>query len=59
MKQATRLTRAMKEACTAYNLNWKEWLCLGETEFSYKLVHRETGRVKSLDKYAVRKRDRR
>lgn len=59
MKQATKLTRAMKEACSAYRLNWKEWLCLGETEFSYKLIHRETGRIKSLDKYVARKRDRR
>lgn len=59
MKQPTKLTRKMKECCSAADLNWKDWLCVGETEFSYKLIHRQTGRIKSLDKFIYEKGKRR
>lgn len=57
MKQPKRLTRKQKECLSAQDLNWREWLLLEETEFSYRLVHKVTGRIKRVDKFVKRRKN--
>ena len=55
MKQPKRLTRSQKEALSAYYLPAKEYSLVEETEFYIKVIHRDTGRIKMVDKYARRR----
>ena len=57
MKQPKKLTRAQKEACSAHHLNAEHWLLIEETEFYLKLINKETGRRKTIDKFAKIKRE--
>lgn len=51
MKQPKRLTRIQKECLTAHYLDPDKWMLVEETEFYYKVIHKETGRIRSLDKF--------
>lgn len=51
MKQPKKLTRAQKEACSAHHLNAEHRLLIEETEFYLKLVNKETGSRKTIDKF--------
>lgn len=51
MKQPKKLTREQKEALTASHLNAKEWMLIEETDFYLKVVNKETGQRKSVDKF--------
>lgn len=49
----TSLTRQEKEACTAYGLNWREWVHL-EHKDRYRVVigNINTGEKKTINRYA-------
>ena len=51
MKQPKKLTRTQKEVVANHGLKPDEWSLVEETEFYYKLVNKETGIVKSVDKF--------
>mgnify|MGYP007050376758 CR=1 FL=1 len=51
MKQPKRLTREQKEAVAASRLNQKKWRLAGETEFYLKVIHKESGIIRSVDKF--------
>lgn len=56
MKQPKKLTRDQKSCLFAHNLNWKDWMLVEETEFCYRIIHKTTRVIKSVDKFARRKR---
>lgn len=51
MKQPKKLTRKQKYCLSAHYLNWKEWMLIEETEFYYKIINKNTGKIKSVDKF--------
>ena len=51
MKQPKRLCREQKEAVQASGFNPNNWMLAGETEFYLKIIHKETGIVRSVDKF--------
>lgn len=55
MKQPKKLTRQQKGTCSAHHLNAEHWLLVEETEFYLKLINKETGSRKTIDKF-TRKR---
>lgn len=56
MKQPKRLTRKQKECLSAHMVNWHNWSFVEETDFSYRMVNKKTGAIKSFDKFTRRKR---
>ena len=52
MKQAKRLTREYKEAVHAYGLNPENWMLQKDGDVYITIVHKITGTVKRIDKYA-------
>lgn len=53
MKQPKALTRNQKEAVSAYNLNPKDWAYVEDiSEMYIKIINKDTGKVKLIDKYA-------
>ena len=51
MKQPSKLTRTQKEVVANHGLRPNEWSLVEETEFYYKLINKETGLIKSVDKF--------
>lgn len=51
MKQPKKLTREQKCCVSAHCLNPKDWMFVGETEFYYKIINKNTGAIKSIDKF--------
>lgn len=51
MKQPKKLTRLQKECLSAYRLNAKNWALVEETDFYLKIVNKQTGARKTLDKF--------
>lgn len=56
MKQPKKLNRAQKEAVSAANLNPEHWMLVREMEFYIKIVNKETGKQKIIDKFRKGKR---
>lgn len=56
MKQAKKPTREQKEILSNNYLNWKDWAVIKDGDFRLTVIHKETGRVKFIDKFARRKR---
>lgn len=54
MKQPKKLTREQKCCVSAHYLNPKDWMLLDETEFYYKIINKNTGAIKSIDKFRRR-----
>lgn len=52
MKQPKKLTRDLKEAVSAYNLNADDWMLAQDGEIYVKIIHKETGITKMIDKLA-------
>lgn len=50
MKQPKKLTREQKKAVSAYNLNPKNWMVLEELGEYLKLINKETGKTKIIDR---------
>lgn len=59
MKQAKRLTRVQKECLSAHHLNPNNWALVAETEFYLKIINKENGKTKTVDKFNQRKGDER
>lgn len=51
MKQPRKLTRDQKECLSAHYLNAEQWLLVEETEFYLKIINRETGKRRTVDKF--------
>lgn len=52
MKQPKKLTRAQKEAVSAYHLSVDDWMHLEDVGDSYiKIINKKTGKVKIIDKH--------
>lgn len=51
MKQPSRLTRLQKECLVAHKLNPHEWMLVEETEFFYRIIHKEKQIIKMVDKF--------
>lgn len=57
MKRAKRLTRNQKECLSAHHLKADDWQLVSESEFYYKVIHKETKQIKTLDKFRREKRN--
>lgn len=55
MKQPKKPSRRQKECMSAHYLDWKKWMIVEETEFYLKIINKETGRRKTIDKYLRRR----
>ena len=55
MKRPKKLTREQKEVVANHGLRPDEWSLVAETEFYYKLMNKETGLIKSVDKFRRKK----
>lgn len=52
-----KLTREQKECLSAHYLNCKDWMLVEETDFYYRIINKNTGVIKSVDKFRrVRRR---
>lgn len=51
MKQPKRLTREQKVCLSAHHLKADNWMLVEETEFYLKVVNKESGRKRTLDKF--------
>ena len=51
-KQPKPLTRNQKELLSRIGLNWKEWSLMKEMETKLILIHKQTGRIKAVNKNA-------
>ncbi len=51
MKQPKRLTRQQKQIVTANGLNAGNWMLAEETDFYLKLINKETGKKRAVDKF--------
>lgn len=56
MKQPKALTREQKEVVSSHNWPAKDYMLVEETEFYYKLIHKDTGKIKIIDKFKRGKR---
>lgn len=56
MKQPKRLSRVQKECLSAHHLVADNWALVEETEFYLKVINKETGARKTLDKFRREKR---
>ena len=56
MKQPKKLTGEQKECLSAHYLNCKDWMLVEETEFYYRIINKNTGTIKSVDKFRRVKR---
>ena len=51
MKQPKKLTRSQKECLSAHHLNTENWMLVEETEFYLKIINKQTGVKKMIDKF--------
>lgn len=58
MKNPKRLTREQKICLSEHYLDPKEWMLVEETDFFLKLIHKETEKRKTIDKFLRRKKGR-
>ena len=56
MKQGKSLKREFKEVLSSHGLFPNHWLLLKEMEFHLKLINKDTGKIKFIDKFKRGKR---
>lgn len=56
MKQAKKPTRTQKEIIASHDLVVNEWMVINATEFYLYLIHKTTGKKKTIDNFKRRKR---
>ena len=54
MKQPKKLSLANKSVCTNHGLIASQWMLVAEEEGFIKVIHKDTGRIRILDKYRKR-----
>lgn len=52
MKRGKRLTREQKACLMAHKLNPQMWMLVEETEFFYRIIHKQKKTFKMVDKFA-------
>ena len=50
MKQPKKLTKEQKQAVSAYHLNAKNWMLLEEIGEYLKIINKDTGKTKIIDR---------
>lgn len=55
MKNPKKLTRTQKEIVSSHGLNAKNWALVEETEFYLKIVNKDSGNTRMVDKFKRRK----
>ena len=58
MKHAKKPTRSQKEVISSHGLIASQWAVIEETDFYLKLINKDNGQKKSIDRF-VRKGNRR
>ena len=56
MKQPKKLTREQKIAADAAGLNAENWMLIEQTEFYLKIIHKSSGKMRRIDRYAIPKK---
>lgn len=56
MKQPKRLTKEQKIAVSAAGLNAENWMFVEQTEFYLKIIHKTSGKMRRIDRYAIPKK---
>lgn len=56
MKQLKALTREQKEIVSSHYMSAREWMLTEETDFYMKLVHKQSGKIKIIDRFKRGKR---
>lgn len=56
MKQAKALTRKQKEIVSSHYMSAKEWMLVEETDFYLKLIHKQNGKLRIIDRFKRGKR---
>lgn len=56
MKQPKKLTREQKIAASAAGLNADNWMFVDQTEFYLKIIHKTSGKIRRVDRYAIPKK---
>lgn len=51
MKQPKKLTLSQKKCLAAHKLNPSEWMLVEETEFCYRIINKQSGAIKRVDKF--------
>lgn len=51
MKRPKSLTREQKSCVMAHGLNPQMWALVEETEFSFRIIHKDKGTMKLIDKF--------
>ncbi len=51
MKQPKKLTRNQKECLAMHCLEWREWMLVEETGLHYRIINKNTGAIKSVNKF--------
>lgn len=51
MKQPKKLTRNQKRYLSSQELNAAEWMLIEETDIQYRIINKNSGEVKILEKY--------
>lgn len=56
MKNPKRLAREQKIAVSAAGLNPDNWMLVEQTEFYLKIIHKASGKIRRIDRYAIPKK---
>lgn len=56
MKRPKRLTREQKEAVSASGFLPDNWMLVEQTEFCLKIIHKSSGKIRRIDRYAIPKK---
>lgn len=56
MKNPKRLTREQKIAVSAAGLNAENWMLVEQSEFYPKIIHKISGKIRRIDRYAIPKK---
>lgn len=56
MKQPKRLTRNQKKCLSAHYLSAEDWMLVEETDFYLKIINKQTGKVRIVDKFKKSKK---
>ena len=56
MKNPKKLTRTQKEMVSAHGLNAEHWSLVQEMEFYLRIINKQTGQTRMIDKFRKSKR---
>lgn len=56
MKQAKKLTRSQKEIVSKNGLRPDRWMFISDSEFEIKIIHKYSGNIRNIEKYAIKKK---